>query len=608
MLTKVLFVILLTFCTIVPVATSVMMQPRTITVAPGQSVQDAINSASLGDTIIVQAGAIYPVNLDLPAKTGTGFLDIKSSRTSELPLGARVGPGQAHLMAKFESRVNAEPVVKTRVGAHHYRFTGIEFATSSPDVYVYDLIRLGESKEVQKDLSHVPGHFVIDRSYIHGWPTQDVQRGISLNSAETTISNSYISDIHGVGYDTQAIAGWNGPGPFHIINNYLEGAGENILFGGSDSATEALMPGNIEIVRNHIFKPLSWKVGDPSFIPIMRNGEVKHWTVKNSLELKAARNVVMDGNIIENNWPDGQVGIPVLFTVRNQDCTASWSTIQNISFTNNTVKNATGGLNFLGKDNEAEPEFGKCPAGTTSVRGSGAIVSNNLFHNINGPFLHLNGYYNVTIEGNTHLQTANLTTIYGEPSHGFKYTKNLTVDQPYGIWTEQGIGVEGLNKMVPGWVWENNVMGNPYAEGQYPPGNLYPKTVPLPSDFKSPYPGIGADITILKASQGGTGVVVPLPSPIFTPTPSPPTPTPTATPTPKPSPTPTPTPKPTPIPTPSVIPPQNVTTCSIGKVCYWAWPSDQPRRVAAWNNAISYGCDPGTIVQTGAYLYCVRIK
>ena len=37
------------------------------------------------------------------------------------------------------------------------------------------------------------------------------------------------SDIKAVGQDSQAIAGWNGPGPFIIDNNYLEGAGENIL-------------------------------------------------------------------------------------------------------------------------------------------------------------------------------------------------------------------------------------------------------------------------------------------------------------------------------------------------------------------------------------------
>jgi hypothetical protein len=106
---------------------------------------------------------------------------------------------------------------------------------------------------------------ILDRLWIHGFETQDLQRGISLNSAETSIINSYISDIHGVATDTQAICGWNGPGPYHIINNYVEAAAENIMFGGADPKIPNLVPSDIEIRGNHVFKPLSWKVGDPSY-------------------------------------------------------------------------------------------------------------------------------------------------------------------------------------------------------------------------------------------------------------------------------------------------------------------------------------------------------
>ena len=83
---------------------------------------------------------------------------------------------------------------------------------------VFDLVRFGNA---QQTAAQVPHDFIIDRSYIHGFPTQEVQRGVALNGAEITVSNSHISDIHGRGYDTQALCGWNGPGPFHIINNYL---------------------------------------------------------------------------------------------------------------------------------------------------------------------------------------------------------------------------------------------------------------------------------------------------------------------------------------------------------------------------------------------------
>jgi hypothetical protein len=430
---------------------------RTITVGPRDSLQAALNAAQYGDVIVLQAGTAYTGSFELPLKNGTGEIVIQSSRASELAENVRVTPAKSALFAKLQT-TNEEPVLKTAAGAHHYRFVGIEFSTSTPSVKVYDLIRLGGGRREQKTLDSVPHHLVIDRCYIHGFNTQDVQRGISLNSAETTISNSYISEIHGVGYDTQAIAGWNGPGPFHIINSHLEGAGENILFGGADPANPEMIPSNIEIRGNYVFKPLSWKVKDPSYAG-------KHWTVKNSLELKIGKNVVIDGNIFENNWTDGQTGIPILFTVRNQEGTAPYSIIENVTFTNNIVKGAEGGLNLLGSDNEKP-----------SQRSSGLMIANNLFVDIRGPFLTMNGYNNVSIIHNTHFQTFNITILYGTPVEQFVYRDNLTIRGPkgYGVFGDSlGEGVAPMRKFIPGAVFKNNVLAGADSS-LYPKDNYYP--------------------------------------------------------------------------------------------------------------------------------------
>ena len=45
-----------------------------------------------------------------------------------------------------------------------------------------------------------------------------------------------------VGFDSQAINGWTGPGPLLIENNYLEGAGENVIFGGADPSVDRTAP------------------------------------------------------------------------------------------------------------------------------------------------------------------------------------------------------------------------------------------------------------------------------------------------------------------------------------------------------------------------------
>jgi hypothetical protein len=430
---------------------------RTITVGPKDSLQAALDAAQYGDVIVLQAGTAYTGSFTLPKKSGTGEIVIQSSRAAELPENVRVKPAQSALFAKLQTD-NVEPVLKTAAGAHHYRFVGIEFSTSSAGVKVYDLVRLGEGRREQKTPDAAPHHLVIDRCYIHGFDTQDVQRGVSMNSAETTISNSYISDIHGVGYDTQAIASWNGPGPFHIINNYLEGAGENILFGGSDPASPQMIPSNIEIRGNYVFKPLSWKVGHASYAG-------KHWTVKNLLELKNAKDVTIDGNIFENCWTDGQTGIPILFTVRNQDGTAPYSVIERVTFINNVVKGAEGGINLLGSDNEKP-----------SAQSSDLTIAHHLFVEIRGPFLTMNGYEKVSLTHNTHFQSFNIMILYGKPVQDFVYRDNLTIRGPkgYGVFGDSlGEGLAAMRKFIPNADFKKNVLAGADSS-LYPKDNYFP--------------------------------------------------------------------------------------------------------------------------------------
>src|ERR1044072_1313924 len=52
--------------------------------------QDAIDQAKPGDTIVLEAGAAYTGPFTLPVKPGSDFITIQSSRASELPEGARI--------------------------------------------------------------------------------------------------------------------------------------------------------------------------------------------------------------------------------------------------------------------------------------------------------------------------------------------------------------------------------------------------------------------------------------------------------------------------------------------------------------------------------------
>ena len=64
---------------------------------------------------------------------------------------------------------------------------------------------------------------------MHGNVDGKMQRGIELNARHAAVLNSYVSDFHHPGADSQAISTWNADGPQKIANNFLEGAGENIM-------------------------------------------------------------------------------------------------------------------------------------------------------------------------------------------------------------------------------------------------------------------------------------------------------------------------------------------------------------------------------------------
>ncbi|MGH9759708.1 MAG: hypothetical protein ACREAC_02580, partial [Blastocatellia bacterium] len=151
--------------------------------------------------------------------------------------------------------------VKTAPGSQFFKFIGIEFGLTPEVTNNGGLLLLGDGSSAQKSLDQVPHDFLIDRCYIHGNPLSNTIRGIALNCASATVQNSYISDVHAVGFDTQAICGWNGPGPFTISNNYLEGAAENVMFGGADPSIPGLVPSNIEFTHNLVSKPIEWMDG-----------------------------------------------------------------------------------------------------------------------------------------------------------------------------------------------------------------------------------------------------------------------------------------------------------------------------------------------------------
>jgi hypothetical protein len=438
----------------------------TINVPAGGDLQDAIDRARPGDEILLQAGATYTGNFELEGKSGAGWITIRTSNMAGISAeGTRISPSSSAEMPKLETRnsqavLTALPGKSNRDPAHHYRLVGIEFTSTSN---ITNLIKLGETDNEQRTLDQVPHDLILDRCYIHGSPTRTTRRGVALNSARTAIIDSWISDCHEVGADSQAVAGWNGPGPFKLVNNYLEGAGENVLFGGADPSINGLIPSDIEFRRNLVVKPLSWRIGDAAFAGIA-------WSVKNLFELKNAHRVLIDGNIFENSWLHAQTGYAIVLKSVNQDGHAPWSSTEDVEFSNNIVRHCGGAINIQGRAADQ-------PGGQTKrIR-----IRNNLFDDVSqvqwqgdGAFLKITETVDVTVDHNTVLQTGNAVTAYGAPTGGFIFTNNITMHNSFGVKGDgTGIGSQTLSTYFPSFSFQRNILIGGSGTN-YPGNNFFP--------------------------------------------------------------------------------------------------------------------------------------
>lgn len=462
---------------------------KTLVVRRGGNFQAALDAARPGDVIALEAGATFTGPFRLPVKPGAEWIVVRSGAPagSLPPPGRRVDPSYARFMPKLVAA--SQPVLATASGAHHYRFIGIEIrpgghgrrpvrqtlrsmwrrmtvanaVASSTDISEQTLVQLGAG---ETSIEKLPHHIIFDRCYLHGDPKHGTRRGIAMNSRYTAVIDSYLSDFKTVGEDSQAIAGWNGPGPFKIENNYLEGAGENLMFGGGDPSIPGLVPSDIEIRGNRFAKPLSWRIDDPGYAGTP-------WTVKNLLELKNARRVLIDGNLFEHAWLQAQTGFAVLFTVRNQDGTAPWSVVEDVTFTGNVLRHIGGGVDILGHDDNHP-----------SRRTRRILIKNNLFDDVGGIwgggrlFQLLDGTAEVVIDHNTAVQTDSILQGGDHQAHeGFVFTDNIVMHNAYGIiGSGYGAGHPSLDHYFPGAIVRRNVMVGGSAN-LYPRGNFYPSSL-----------------------------------------------------------------------------------------------------------------------------------
>ena len=425
---------------------------RTVRAGNGAELQGALDRAEAGDTILLEAGATFhPVTPDgsfllrrRPIPAGS-WVTIRSADKAfdtdgSLPPWKRVDKANANLMPKVRAAGSA-PAVRTEAGARGYRLVGLDIGPDAAVASLSNLVELGTGREAAVDAE--PSDIVIDRCYLHGNDSGNFRRGVAMNGARLAVIGSHLENFHDANGDSQAIAGWNGPGPFSIVDNFLEAASENVMFGGADPSIVDLVPADIEIRRNLMTKRQTWRsAGVP---------------VKNAFELKNARRVLVDGNTFEHVWPSGQDGTAIVLKSVNQDGGCPWCVTEYVTFSNNIVRDAANGVMINAA--EVGARGSRQPMPLNHVR-----LQNVLFQQIGGKLLRvMGGASDVAITHVTSL--ANPAGILdprdsSDRNPGLIFQDNIVERKLYGIGTGADEGIPTLTRNFSPFTYSNNVLVN----------------------------------------------------------------------------------------------------------------------------------------------------
>ncbi|HJR07922.1 MAG TPA: right-handed parallel beta-helix repeat-containing protein, partial [Pyrinomonadaceae bacterium] len=184
----------------------------------------------------------------------------------------------------------------------------------------------------------------------------------------------------------------------------------------------------------------------------------------------------VEGNVLENNWADGQVGYAIVLTPGNGTGSAS-AVVQEVTITNNIIRHTGAGVNIL--------DYGWVVGNTRASRQTNRItIKNNLFQDVNanvwggeGTFVKLTGTPQVTFDHNTVLQTGNITTAYGNANEQFQFTNNIVNHNQYGLMgAGQGGGNPTIAVFFPNGLIRRNVFIGAEAE-RYPGDNFFPPSL-----------------------------------------------------------------------------------------------------------------------------------
>ena len=479
----------------------------------GDDLQAKFNALAPGQCLVLEAGATWTGaqggRFIFPAANANGsdWIYVVSSRIADLPGGGlRVSLSDSAYMPAIKSHNSASSYcLSVERGASKVRFVGIDLQSgyTSTSGSQPGLVRIGWGGS--GDATDI----IFDRCLIRGTTTGNCYSGIVwYYSDRSALINSHVTEFHTINGESQGVWPRNDCTRVLVENNYIAAASISFFTGDND----VTVPVEDLVVRgNLITKEASWNPNDPSYSGY-------DWLIKNVFELKGCSRVLVEGNVFENQWLDGQ------FNGGAFQLTPRGAAVNDVKIVNNIIRNCAHGANI----NNADKSI-------LRMR-----ISNNVFYKpaltLQGgaAYYHMwitSGYYGainyLRIDHNTFTQSAGRNDVLGvirhELSPGNKYILNLKVD--HNIWdngynsiigSSTAVGRPSAEAFCTDYIYQNNGMWRYPYWNPWPPANeanwggwIYAGSGISSVGFADPACNEPADIVLLNTSpfyqQGDSG-------------------------------------------------------------------------------------------------------
>lgn len=376
--------------------------PPTRVVRAGENLQSRVDE---GGVIEMEAGAVFPALFVRRPVVLTGNAMLLGTRGQP---ALDILPGSREVTVACQARAESGAVV--RVGALDATQTHVEDAPVDITLSVV-----------------IPSH--------RG------KRGFEIHGAAVSLLNCIAEDIWDPnGQDSQAVWIGNAPGPVYVGRGRFSAGSEVILTGGALTPIPNLIPAEVTIEDSLIYRPVSW----------MTDGVARK--VKNLIEFKSIRGVVVRGCRLSGCWANGQEGQAFMITPTSEGTRLNppyLSHTSNIRIEGNVVEQVGTLAAIVGRDYTSYTEV---PTTDVVFRGNHVTCSRQQFGGRGQVATLLSGCGEIVFDQNVcHVDGSSLIYIYrgnrldamgvmqdSGPMQRLVLTNNLM-----GIVGEYGLNVDG---------------------------------------------------------------------------------------------------------------------------------------------------------------------